>query len=111
EQAFVGGIDLAYGRREDGRYSLKADGRKLDEFYNHCVPGIKTLTKVERQECVTPAELIAAGLTDGKARTASTFFTSPATGAWAKGLDGLAKAGEVVEDAAGSVVDFWNNAN
>ncbi|STE15329.1 phospholipase D-like domain-containing protein [Citrobacter sp. wls718] len=40
--AFVGGIDLAYGRYDDGRFSLKADaeGRQGLNQYNACIASI-----------------------------------------------------------------------
>lgn len=40
--AFVGGIDLAYGRYDDGSFSLKAnaEGRQGLNQYNACIPGI-----------------------------------------------------------------------
>lgn len=60
--AFVGGIDLAYGRREDEKYSLVAnsDGRKGCEMYNACVPALYDLQSEKQSEYLTRAELFSA---------------------------------------------------
>jgi phospholipase D1/2 len=36
--AFMGGLDVAYGRRDDATYSLNATGRLGNDAYNGCVP-------------------------------------------------------------------------
>ena len=36
--AFVGGIDVCWGRRDDATYDLNATGRLGDDAYNGCVP-------------------------------------------------------------------------
>jgi phospholipase D1/2 len=43
--AYVGGIDLAYGRHDDARYSLHpaSAGRQVLNRYNPCIPGRATL--------------------------------------------------------------------
>lgn len=60
--AFVGGIDLAYGRREDETFSLIAnsDGRKGCEMYNACIPALYELQSEKQAEYLTRAELFSA---------------------------------------------------
>ena len=111
KKAFTGGIDLAYGRRDDGNFPLKANGRTLNEFYNTCIPPIDKLTNVAQQHCVTRMELLAAGLTTGMLQSVATFATSPSEGVLAQGLDKLAAGKSAVQDAAGGVIDAWNNTN
>jgi phospholipase D1/2 len=111
-QAFVGGIDLAYGRRDDGRYSLKADGRKFDEFYSPCVPAIRKLSHVEVQDCITPAELIAAGLTrKWWTRKAAVFLTSPSEGRLARARDAIGEGLEAIGEVKDRISDAWNSVN
>ena len=38
--AFMGGIDVCWGRRDDATYTLKADGREGNDAYNGCVPHV-----------------------------------------------------------------------
>ena len=109
ERAYVGGIDLAYGRRDDGQFSLKAQGRTLNEFYNPCIPPVQALRRTDVQDTVTMAELLAATFTRGLSRRAATFATSPSEGMVASGLDAMGRAGQVVRDAAGHVADAWDN--
>ena len=111
KKAFMGGMDLAYGRRDDANFSLKAEGRSLNEFYSSCVPPIHKLSNVEMQNCVTIAELIAAAFTRGDTRTAATFVTSPSEGMIAEGLDLAGAASEKVHGVTGAVSDWWNNVN
>lgn len=111
KRAFMGGIDLAYGRRDDGNFSLKAEGRDLNELYNPCVPAIHELSRVDTQDCVTPAELLAAAFTRGWKRSAATFATSPSEGVMARGLDAAGAVSGAVKGAAGHVADAWNNVN
>lgn len=109
KKAYVGGIDLAYGRRDDANFSLKANGRSLNELYNTCVPAIDKLSHVNLQNCVTRAELLAAGLTEGLKQDAATFMVSPSEGAIAKGLDGIGKINDVVDEATGDIKEWWDN--
>lgn len=109
KRAFVGGMDLAYGRRDDANFSLKADGRSLNELYSPCVPAIHKLSNVEMQNCVTIAELLAAAFTRGWKRDVTTFFTSPSEGAVAHGLDFADATSEKVKGVAGFIEDAWNN--
>lgn len=109
--AFGGGIDLAYGRRDDEAFALKANGRSFNEIYNTCVPAIHKPDRVEVQHCVTQLELLAAIGTKGLAKKVLTFFTSPSEGIFATSLDAAdavsGKVGEYVDKAK----DAWNNTN
>ncbi len=107
--AFTGGMDLAYGRRDDANFSLKANGRTLNELYSPCVPAIHKLSNVEMQNCATMAELLAAAFTRGKTRSVATFATSPSEGVVAKGLDVSDAVVGKVKDVGGAVADAWNN--
>ncbi len=53
--AYVGGIDLAYGRYDDARFDLHADGddRKALNRYNPCIAWTGTLKK-DREDIVDP---------------------------------------------------------
>lgn len=109
ELAFAGGIDLAYGRRDDGKFSLKADGRSLNELYNPCVPAIHKLSNVEMQNCVTTAELLAAAFTRGLKRKGATFITSPSEGIVAHGLDAAGAVSNKVQSVTAPISDAWKN--
>lgn len=56
--AFIGGIDLAYGRFDDASYDLHADkaGRQALNRYNGCVVAMKTLD-VKRDHLVDPDQM------------------------------------------------------
>lgn len=41
EIGFVGGIDLAYGRRDNAEFRLSCDGRIGNDRYNPCIPPIR----------------------------------------------------------------------
>lgn len=111
EKAFLGGIDLAYGRRDDANFSLKADWRKLSEIYNSCVPAIHKTKKIELENCVTAAELLAAAFTRGYTRKAATFATSPSEGLIAKALDGKSSVDETLGDMKAATSAFLDKIN
>lgn len=108
EHAFVGGIDLAYGRRDDGNFSLKAEGRTLNELYNTCVPPVHDLSNVEQTNCLTRAELLAACTLDGLTGSVATFLTSPAD-LFAPAWDLKAKVTQPVKDIQAEAAERWNN--
>ncbi len=113
-QAFVGGIDLAYGRREDGAYSLRANGRTLKEIHNPSIPPIKTPTRVELTNCITLPELIVAGFLPPGLRQVPAFFFTPAGGPgglFARTLDFIDSAGGIVGDARDRVYDTVDRNN
>ncbi len=110
KHAFVGGIDLAYGRRDDGNFSLKADGRTLNELYNSCVPPVHDLSNVEQAHCLTRAELLAACALEGFAEWAATYATSPAE-ALASTWDWTAKQKQTFADKQAELKQAWENLN
>lgn len=63
KKAFVGGIDLAYGRRDDARFSLKADGRQGCELYNPCIPATWHIPGEKKAQYLTRGELFLACVT------------------------------------------------
>ncbi|WRH90838.1 hypothetical protein RCC30_19315 [Pseudomonas fluorescens] len=65
EVAYVGGIDLAYGRRDDNNFRLAADGRTANEFYNPCIPALKEIDPHQQYPYMTTVELISAALLEG----------------------------------------------
>ncbi|NOV22292.1 phospholipase [Cupriavidus necator] len=104
--AFVGGIDLAYGRRDDGKYSLKAEGRQGSEFYNTCVPPIHSLSSVEQTAYLTRAELVAACF-DNKAGRAAQFLLSAPMKPLAGAMDVYSAASDKVKDVNKQISDWW----
>ncbi len=110
KMAFCGGIDLAYGRRDDAYFSLKAGGRRFNEFYNTCIPTIYTPTRTDLRQCVTPMEMLSALGTTGALRDAATFLTSPSDlFAWPLDMADSAKAG--LQDRLDGVAAWWSNVN
>lgn len=62
--AFVGGIDVAWGRRDDAGFTLNASGRLGNDAYNGCVP---RLLKVKAGGYFDPAIIPAQRNPDGSA--------------------------------------------
>lgn len=109
--AYQGGIDLAYGRRDDEAFSLKANGRKFNELYNRCVPPIYAPQRTEVQHCVTPLELLAAIGTKGLKKKILAFLLSPSEGVIASSLDNLDAGLKNASKSLSVAKDFWDNAN
>jgi phospholipase D1/2 len=67
--AFVGGMDLSHGRRDDGDFVARADPaeRRMNEMYNNCVPHTRKLDKnqlaIEKADPKSPGA--ARGIYDG----------------------------------------------
>jgi phospholipase D1/2 len=110
QRAFVGGIDLAYGRRDDGRFSLAANGRTGNELYNTCIPPVHDLSKVEQTKYLTRAELLCACF-DGKVGGASTFITSAPAKPVAMAQDAMKSVGDTVRDARKVASDWWETVD
>lgn len=106
QRAFVGGIDLAYGRRDDGAFSLAANGRTGNELYNTCIPPIHALSKVEQTKYLTRAELLCACF-DGKTGAASTFLTSAPAKPVAMAQDAMKSVSDTVRDTQKVASDWW----
>lgn len=110
KRAFVGGIDVAYGRRDNGKFSLKHDGRTGNELYNTCVPSVYELTHMDQTKYLTRAELIAACF-DGKFGSVSQFATSAPMEAIAKPQDVMRSVSDFKKDTYKRVSDWWTNAD
>ena len=74
---YVGGIDLAYGRRDDNTFSLDASKRQGNDAYN---PGIPKLGWMELEEHVSSMGLMLATLFDLSRPLLSGSLKSPALG-------------------------------
>ena len=108
--AFVGGIDLAYGRRDDGKFSLAANGRTGNEHYNSCIPPIEDITNVQQTKYLTRLELLAACF-DGMKGSVGTFATSAPMVPLAHVFDATKSASETLKDKHKQVDDWWNSFN
>jgi phospholipase D1/2 len=108
--AYVGGIDLAYGRRDDANFSLKAGWRGLSEIYSSCIPAIHKTRNVELVDCVTTAELLSASFTRGASRSVATFATSPSD-FWARPIDALNETSDQISDAKAAAGEFLDRIN
>jgi phosphatidylserine/phosphatidylglycerophosphate/cardiolipin synthase-like enzyme len=62
--AYVGGMDLAYGRYDDAHFSLDPGKRRFRERYNPGVPGIYSITS-EDGPCLSDMDLLAKTFTYG----------------------------------------------
>ena len=110
KRAFVGGIDLAYGRRDNGKFSLRHDGRTGNELYNTCVPAVYELTHSDQVHYLTRAELVAACF-DGKFGSVSQFITSAPMDMIAKPQDALKTVSDFKKDTYKRIGDWWTNAD
>lgn len=106
ERAFVGGIDLAYGRRDDGKFSLAANGRTGNELYNTCIPPIHTLSKVDQVHYLTRAELFCACF-DGTVGSAAAWASSAPAKPVAMAQDAISSFSNSVRDVRKIVSDWW----
>lgn len=106
ERAFVGGIDLAYGRRDDGKLSLAANGRTGNELYNTCIPPIHTLSKVDQVHYLTRAELFCACF-EGTMGSAAAWASSAPAKPIAMVQDAISSFSSSVGDARKIVSDWW----
>jgi phospholipase D1/2 len=110
ERAFVGGIDLAYGRRDNGKFTLAANGRSGNELYSPCVPATHELSHVEQTKYLTRAELLAACF-DGKAGSAATFLTSAPLTPIARAQDMGKSVTDTGKDAYKYADDWWKTTD
>jgi len=63
--AYAGGIDLAFGRRDDAKFNLAHDWRTGPEVYNTGVPAAQQLGPAQATAYVTESELLKTTLTVG----------------------------------------------
>lgn len=106
ERAFMGGIDIAYGRRDDGKFSLAHNGRFGNELYNICVPSIDELSNLDKVDLLTTGELLAACF-EGKIGGAAAWWFST-SGTTMAAYHDLSKAvSDVKKDATKYVGDWW----
>ena len=108
--AFVGGIDLAYGRRDNGKFLLRHDGRTGSELYNPCIPPMHKIDHVERCNYLTRWELFAACF-DGMLGGIGVFFTAASWKPIAIGLDTAATGAEVIGEARKKASEWWNSSS
>lgn len=107
-RAFVGGIDLAYGRRDNGRFPLAHEGRVGNEVYNTCIPPIHELTKVEQVNYLTRNELVCACF-DGFLAKAGAWWESASGKPVATVLDWKRAGSDFAKDKRQEVSDWWNS--
>lgn len=81
ELSFVGGLDLAYGRRDDAKFSLQHGWRKGPEVYSSCVPAQHALAPGDLTKYVSEADLLTTTLSAGW--LAETAQAGKSTSRWA----------------------------
>ncbi len=80
ELAFVGGLDLAYGRRDDDSFSLQHGWRKGPEVYSSCVPPQNLVAPGEMSKYVSESDLLETTLSAGL--LAETAHATKSTRQW-----------------------------
>jgi phospholipase D1/2 len=93
ELGFVGGLDLAYGRRDDANFSLQHGWRSGPEVYSSCVPALKSLAPGELAAYVSEADLLKTTLSAGWLH--DTLSAQSAASQWFAGT----AAGQAVDEA------------
>jgi phospholipase D1/2 len=106
ERAFMGGIDIAYGRRDDGKFSLAHNGRFGNELYNICVPSIDELSNLDKVDLLTTGELLAACF-DGKIGSAAAWWFSTSGTTMAAFHDATKAVGDFKKDVTKHAGDWW----
>ncbi|WP_425491409.1 phospholipase D-like domain-containing protein [Chitinivorax tropicus] len=114
ERAYVGGIDLAYGRRDTASFNLKADWREGNELYNSCIPSIYELDNVDKAKYLTRMELLFSCF-DSFAGDAGAWWFSSSSKPVAYVKDGVdmveRKVSEFKRVASDVIDEAWNNVN
>ncbi|MFT3734548.1 MAG: hypothetical protein QM776_05950 [Rhodocyclaceae bacterium] len=64
--AFVGGIDLAYGRCDDESFSLDVRARKINERYNPGLPAMQPVSAEDAKLCLSAMDLLTTTLSAGQ---------------------------------------------
>lgn len=106
ERAFLGGIDLAYGRRDDGRFTLAHEGRQGSEVYNTCVPPIEELSAVDQTGYLTRMELLFACFS-GMREKGGTWWYSASGLPVAVMKDGAKILSDTKADITHRISDWW----
>lgn len=110
KKAFLGGIDLAYGRRDNCSFSLKSEGRELSEHYNTCIPAIHKITSTELVDRITTAELLSAAFFQNSiSHGISTWWNSPSGSIPAAVSDIKDSAGDYIKESASKLSDYINS--
>jgi phospholipase D1/2 len=110
ERAFVGGIDLAYGRRDNGEFRLKHCGRTGNELYNSCIPAVYELTHQDQKVYLTRAEMISACYEGWIGRRAQ-WWTSPSGTAMSYAWDFLKTVSDKRTETQKRVSDWWTSSS
>ncbi|MGO4416131.1 phospholipase [Cupriavidus sp. KB_39] len=104
---YLGGIDLAYGRRDDGRFDLGAQWRKGNEFYSPCIPMIETLSAQDKANYVPLMELLAACSDTWLNNTGAWWFSPAESPLMTVPRDKLSQAARAYEEVAWRVQHWW----
>jgi len=110
KRAFVGGIDLAYGRRDNGKFSLSHGQRTGNEVYNTCIPPTEELTHMGQTKYLTRAELLAACF-DGKFGDSATFITSAPMKEVAGAQDAIGSVTAPIKDTLAKASKWWDTVD
>ncbi|PRY06560.1 phospholipase [Paraburkholderia sp. BL25I1N1] len=108
---YLGGMDLAYGRRDDGTFSLEAQGRSGNEFYSSCIPKINSMTRVEKVGHVPLSELLAGSSDQFLAKGAAWWYSPLDLGPVNSGLDWADDRKTQYDQIAWRVQDWWSNTD
>lgn len=109
-EAFVGGIDLAYGRRDNADFSLAAGDRKGNELYNPCVPHIEEMSEFSKRKYLTRGELFFSCFS-GPFAYAGTFATSASGAVFALKNDATKFVTDNIKDGQQHVSNAWQSIN
>nr|WP_320134078.1 phospholipase D-like domain-containing protein [uncultured Holophaga sp.] len=110
QYAYAGGIDLAYGRKDDGRFSVQAEWRVNRELYNSCIPPIHSVTHQERINHLTRGELLAA-CSDNWATSGAAWLASAPFPWLAKALDKSGDFVDIARDDYAVLKNKWDNVD
>jgi len=110
EIAFMGGIDLAYGRRDNGALALEAGGREGNELYSTCIAPTDEISHAQSSAYLTRAELLAACF-EGKLASTAQFLLSTPWKPLGTGMDGAQVVGDTVRDGMQYASNWWNTSD
>lgn len=107
---YMGGMDLAYGRRDDGTFNLAAEGRKGNEFYSTCIPKIATLSREEQTGYVPLTELLTGCFPTTTGKVAAWWFSPLDLGPVNSGLDWVNEKDSQYKEIAWRVQSWWDSS-